>query len=214
MVKIKTCFNSLLYYLSSLWLFGALFKAGKKTFSSAFYEFTYALVWSIFPFVLGTLTLYVISVDPDKQLMQFAVQTYSNGELLIFTISMLTPILYLVLHDPDQGDSFPHKLPISTLVALIAVTCAALFALLKAEAIKDTQFVLNLSIALTLIALSIRYLSLVYHRLRMPETKERDLRSNQVNFVNKFSHHVGSPTQQAQPAEDFTSAFARHIEDK
>lgn len=212
MEKIRSWLNQLTYWLSSLWLIGSLFKAGRRTYADALYEFAYALVWSIFPFVLGALTLYATSDDLNKDFIAFMVSTFRNGELLIYTISMLTPILYLVLHDPAQADKFPHKLPISTLVTVIAVTSSALFALMKAHAIKDSDFVLQLSIILTLLALLIRYLSLVYHRLRMPDTKESDLRAGEISFVRQYSQHVGSPLPQAQPAGDFTAAFARHLE--
>lgn len=212
MEKIRSWLNTFRYWLSKLWLFGALFQAGRRAYAGALYEFGYALVWSIFPFILGALTLYVTNNDPDKEFIDLASKTIRNGELLIYTISMLTPILYLVLYDPEQADSFPHKLPLSTLVTVIAVTSSALFALMKAQAIKDSEFVLQLSIILTVVALFTRYLSLVYHRVRMPDTKERDLRADQDMFVQRYSNHVGSPAPQAQPATDFAAAFARHVE--
>lgn len=214
MEKIRSWLNLATYWFSKLWLVGALFKAGRRTYTGALYEFTYALVWSIFPFVLGALTLYVTSDEANKDFLKFTVNTFRNGELLIYTISMLTPILYLVLHDPEQAESFPHKLPLSTLVTLIAVTSAALFALMKAHAIKDPDFVLQFSIVLTVLALLMRYLALVYHRLRMPDTSERDLRANQDTFIQQYSQHVGAPAPQAQPASDFAAEFARHVEDQ
>jgi hypothetical protein len=214
MEKIRSWLNVTTYWLSKLWLVGSLFQAGRKTYAGALYEFTYALVWSIFPFILGALTLYVTSDEPDKHFINLTVDTFRNGELLIYTISMLTPILYLVLHDPEQAEPFPHKLPISTLVTVIAVTCSALFALMKAHAIKDSDFVLSFSITLTALALLIRYLSLVYHRLRMPDVRERELRADQDRFLQRYSRHVGSPAPQVQPATDFAAAFARHVEEK
>ena len=215
MEKIRSWFNNILYWLSQLWLIGAIFKAGRKTFVGALCEFAYALVWSIFPFVLGVLTLYVTSGDPGRDYLLLAKSTVSNGELLIYTISMLTPILYLVLHDPEQAASFPHKLPISTLVTIVAVTCSALFALMKAHAVKDPDYVLNLSIILTCLALVIRYLALVYHRLRMPDTNEQDLRGSQDEFLKRYKQHVGAPTdpEPAAQASDFAAAFGRRVED-
>jgi len=213
MGSIRSWFNEVRYWLSHLWLIGSLFNAGRKTYASALYEFAYALVWSVFPFVLGILTLYVVSDDPSRDFLGLAKITVSNGELLIYTISMLTPILYLVLHDPEQeATPFPHKLPISTLVTVIAVTCSALFALMKAHAVKDSDFVLYLSIALTTLALVIRYLALVYHRMRMPETSERELRANQDNFLSQFRQHIGAPAEPALQAGDFAAAFGRHVE--
>ncbi|MBU1225019.1 MAG: hypothetical protein KKA22_11210 [Gammaproteobacteria bacterium] len=203
-------------FLSHTWLVGSLFRAGRKTHAGALYEFSYLLVWSILPFGLGALTLYVINDSTIKDPLDLTLSTFRNGELLVFTISMLAPILYLVLHDPEQADAFPHKLPISTTVALIIVTCAALFALIKANAVKDGDFVFLLSIVLTLTALVFRYLALVYHRLRLPEPNEQDLRATQVGFLEEYRAHVGEPelVTHSQPAADFAAAFENHLGDK
>ncbi|PKO84803.1 MAG: hypothetical protein CVU17_01070 [Betaproteobacteria bacterium HGW-Betaproteobacteria-11] len=127
---------------------------------------------------------------------------------------MLAPVLYLVLHDPEKAESFPHKLPISTMVTLVVVTCAALFALMKANAIKDIEFVFQFSVVLTLLALTFRYLAIVYHRSRMPPVSEGDLRANQDDFVQQYRKHVGAPEVQAQAeqAADFAKGFGKHLE--
>lgn len=206
--KIK---NNITNTLKHLWLIGSLFQAGRKTCLGALYEFTYLFLWSILPFALGALTLYVISDAENKSLLEFGKSTFRNGELLVFTISMLAPILYLTLYDPDKAGPFPHKLPISTAVALIVVTCAALFALLKAHAVKDTEFVFKLSIFLTLLALGFRYLALIYHRLRMPDLNEIGLRSAQNAFVADFDRH--HPASESQSTNDFMTKFKDHLGD-
>ena len=194
-------------YLSRMWLFGTLFQAGRKTHIVAFYEFMYLFLWSVLPFALGALVLYVTSGATDKNFYQLGLDTFRNGELLVFTISMLAPILYLTLHEPEQAETFPHKLPISTVVALIVVTCASLFALLKASAVKDLPFVFELSVTLTVIALVFRYLAIVYHKVRMPQITERDLRAPQQNFVEDYRRHVEEDTGK----DSFTKKVDDHL---
>lgn len=177
-------------YLSRIWLIGTLFRAGGPTLAGAFYEFLYLLLWSVLPFVLGALVLYVASEAPDKSFFKLSLDTFRNGELLVFTISMLAPILYLTLHDPEQASPFPHKLPISTVVALIIVTCASLFAVLKASAVKDLPFVFGFSVILTVIALFFRFLAIVYHKIRMPQITEMELRAPEKTFVEDYRRHV------------------------
>lgn len=210
MLAMNICYAKTLDFLSHMWLIGSMFKAGRKTYSGALYEFTYLILWSVLPFALGALTLYVASADNEKSFYEFWLSTFRNGELLVFTISMLAPILYMTLYDPDKAGPFPHKLPISTVVALIIVTCAALFALLKANAVNDVSFVFGLSVILTLLALFFRFLALVYHRLRMPQVNETELRSSQDSFVNQYRSHIEG--SEAQVAQDFTSSFERHLE--
>lgn len=196
--------------LQGLWLIGALFRAGKTTYAGALGEFTYLFLWSVLPFFLGALTLYAGSDSADKSLYVFALSTFRNGELLVFTISMLAPILYMTLHDPEQAAPFPHKLPVSTAVIAIVVTSAALFALMKAHAVKDTGFVFSLSVWLTFGALLFRYLAIVYHRLRLPQLTERDLRSDQNGFVQDYKDHLQQ--EHSHGAGDFTQGFAKHLE--
>lgn len=195
---------------SRVWLFGTLFRAGRAAYAGAFYEFMYLFVWSILPFALGTLVLYVVSNDPNKNFSELGARTFQHGELLIFTISMLAPILYLTLHDPEQADPFPHKLPISTMVALIIVTCASLFSLLKASSVKDVSFVSDLSMVLTIVALLFRYLAIVYHRIRLPQLTESDLRKPQDTFVEDFRRHV----EKNESKGNFTDSFENHLKEQ
>lgn len=196
--------------ISKTWIVGRLFKTSSATITGAFYEFVYLFVWSILPFALGALVMYVTSEDPNKSFFLLSKNTFRNGELLVFTISMLAPILYLTLHDPESADPFPHKLPISTIVALIIVTSAALFALLKASAVKDVPFVFETSVVLTLVALVFRFLAIVYHKVRLPTVNEETLRANQNSFVDNFRTHIEK--EQKTEKHNFTQSLAAHLQ--
>lgn len=178
------------YDLSRTWFFGAYRRAGGKDLLGAMYEFIYLILWSVLPFALGGLVLYVTSDIPDKSYWSSVQSTFRNGELLVFTISLIAPTLYLALHDPDGAEAFPHKLPLSTVGALIIVFCAALFSLQKAGTVKDAAFVFGTSAVLTIFAFLLRYTAMVYHRLRLPAPTERDLRADQEEFLSNFQQHV------------------------
>lgn len=199
--------ESVIDHLSRIWLIGKLFRTSLSIHAGAFNEFMYLLLWSVLPFALGALVLYVTSEAGNKSFYDFGLDTFRNGELLVFTISMLAPILFLTLHDPEQAEAFPHKLPISTMVALIIVTCASLFALLKASAVKDVSFVFKLSVILTIVALAFRYLAIVYHKVRMPTLTEKELRAPQQNFVEDFRRHVEGEIHE----DNFTNSFENHL---
>ncbi|MBC5767227.1 hypothetical protein [Ramlibacter albus] len=197
-------------HMSRTWLIGGLFRCNLTTFLSALYEFSYLVAWSVLPFILGALVLYVIKeASGSKDFFVLAEDTFRNGELLVFTISMLAPILYLTLHDPEQAEPFPHKLLISTTVSLIIVTCAALFAVMKAGGIKDVKFVYQFSLFLTLAAFAFRFLAILYHKLRMPSVNERELRAPQDNFVDDFRSMVESELRTDQAS--FVDAFQNNL---
>ena len=177
--------------LANLWVLGSLASVTSKILSSALFEMLYLLAWSTLPFWLGGVIGFATSDEPNKSVWVMTVGTFKNGELLVFTISTLAPTLFLMLHDPDGARTFPHKLPLSTIGVLTIAVCSALFALLKSSAIKDRAFVFALSVFLTVLALLLRYLSMVYHRLRLPELNERKLRASENDFVNAFQRQVG-----------------------
>lgn len=177
--------------LSRMWVLGSLSKVTGKIAESALQEMLYLLAWSTLPFWLGGLIGYATSDLEGKSFILATVSTFRNGELLVFTISTLAPTLFLMLHDPEGADVFPHKLPLSTIGVLTVVICAALFALLKSNTIRDVPFVFVVSIALSMLALLLRYVSMLYHRLRLPEVTEQTLRANETDFVEKFRRHVG-----------------------
>lgn len=145
------------------------------------------------PFWLGGLVHYTVAVNqPNKELWDSIVGTFRNGELLVFVISAVTPTLYLVLHKPDQGKSFPHALPLSTIVLAIIVVSAVMFSLQKSgTTLLDVDFIFQLSLILTISGLVLRYLALVYHRYRMPVPNEKQIRQGQTNFVGEFAAHRG-----------------------
>jgi hypothetical protein len=194
---------------SNLWFFGTLLKVDRPTYAGAFYEFLYLVIWSVLPFGLGALVLYVTTDSETKNFLQFSIATFRNGELLVFSISMLAPILYLTLHDPDGASRFPHRLPISTIVTLVIVMSAALFALLKASAVKDSEFVYQFSVALTCVALTFRFLSLIYHRYRLKSPTELEMRAPEVEFVKDFRHHIEQ--QLGADQQDFVNKFESHL---
>ena len=195
--------------LQKLWIIGALFKARLETIKIALYEFTYMFIWSALPFMLGALVLYVTSDDTHKDYFKFIRDTFDHGELLIATISMLAPTLFVTVYDPEDADKFPHKLPIATITTLIAVISSALFALSKATVIKDDVIVLDLSIVLTCIALICTYLAILYNKVRLPIIGPSDLRQQQVAFVNEFREHVEGGADKS--ANAFADKFAQHI---
>jgi hypothetical protein len=203
-------FPKLRDFLTKLWFIGSVFKAGRNTLAGAFYEFCYIVSWSVLPFALGALTLYVTQID-GTTIFENAISTFENGELLVFTISMLVPVLYMVLFDPDKAGPFPHKLPISTIVTLVIVISASLFALLKAKAVLKPEFVFELSLLLTLLALIIRMLALIYHRLRMPTPNEEDLRAPQQDFVKDYEEHIKT---NASSSQNLIDELEVHLKDE
>lgn len=175
--------------LKKTWLIGALFDTTSKQHAGALYEFLHLFFWSTMPFWLGGIVLYATRAQPAASPWFLVAQTFQNGELLVFAISALSPVLYLALHEPDGARLFPHRLPISTIVFGVVIVCAVLFSLQRAGVTLNASWVYDFSLFLTVLALAVRYLAIVYHRYRSPSVTESDLRAPQDNFLEAFTQH-------------------------
>lgn len=174
-------------------LVGALLECSWKNHYGALVEFMYAFVWATMPFWLGGLIQYAVSGDPEATILKSITSTFKNGELLVFVISAVAPTLYFALNKFEGAKALPHALSFSTLVMVVIVLCAVMFALLKVQPSSlNREFVFLLSVILTIAGLFLRYLSLVYHRQRMPMLTELEIRQPQFDFVNAFNERHAS----------------------
>ncbi len=189
-------------WLSSLWLIGTLFKCNLTNFLGALYEFFHGIVFATMPFWLGGLVLLVLAPEPTKEAIgsdpiKFWIKTYwasvvsmfSRGELLLFAISLLSPTLWLATYEPKGADKLPHRRPISTLAVIIIVVGAVMFALMrKADGI-NVPAVFWISVAITVVALVLRYLVFVYHGYRMPDVSELQLIKPTEDWMKSVDRH-------------------------
>ena len=126
--------------LSRTWLFGTLFRCQRETYFGAFYEFLHGLIFATMPFWLGALALTVLILPPTptpinwdtwggwlSRYLENAVATFSHGELLVFTISLLSPTLWLTTHEPKGAEKLPHRRPLSTIAIVVIIIGAVLF---------------------------------------------------------------------------------------
>lgn len=212
--KTRRMRNSALEKLRKMWLIGTLFKCQRETLFSAFYEFLHGLIFATMPFWLGALVLTVLIHPPmpiptnwnnfDEWLSRYwfsAKATFSHGELLVFSISLLSPTLWLTTHEPKGADKLPHRRPVSTIAVVVIIVGAVLFSLLKSGVTVNPNAIFFVSILLTCTALVLRYMVFVYHGFRLPPVDERVL----IKPTDDFIHDVNVHRQAnfSGPEEDF-----------
>ncbi len=190
-------------WLSSLWLFGTLFKCNASGFLNALYEFVHGLVFATMPFWLGGLVLLVLAPPPSADEISglssisfwvtlywaSVVSMFSRGELLLFAISLLSPTLWLATYEPKGANPLPHRRPISTLAVLIIVVGAVLFGLMRKSETVNVDAVFWISVGLAGAAVFLRYLVFVYHGYRLPDVSERDLTKPTDDWMKHVSRH-------------------------
>lgn len=188
--------------LVNTWLIGTLFRCKSENFLGSLYELLHGLIFATMPFWLGGLVLAVLAEPPTTQELQGSlfslwvgkywdstVSTFSKGELFVFAISLLSPTLWLITHEPNGAKVLPHRRPISTLAVVVIIIGAVLFALLKRGDTVNVHAVFWISVTLTFAALLLRYLVLVYHGYRLPDISEIQLRQPTNDWMKTVETH-------------------------
>ncbi|KVN38329.1 hypothetical protein WT11_05270 [Burkholderia stagnalis] len=197
-------------------IFGHIFKCKWKDVWDSFVEYSNSLLWSTMPFWLGALVLFYQQQNGDKSFVDTLTGTFRNGELLVFTIGAVTPITYLTLFE-DPKAAFPHRLSLGTLAMFLIVICASLFALQKGKVTTKTDLIYYTSLIFAAVAITLRYISILYNKTKYPVTTENDLVRPAQVFFEEFEMATDETvsTQQsgpgaAQPTEqdEFSKRFS------
>ena len=171
--------------LSKTPLFGHMVKCTYDQYWDAFVEYSNSLMWSTMPFWLGAIILFFQQGNGDQTFLETLTGTFRNGELLVFTIATLTPIIFMTLFEYPK-DRYPHRLALGTLASLLIVCCAALFSLQKGHVPTKAGYVYYASLGFTAFAVFIRYVAIVYNKAKLPHTTEKDLVEPTTAFVDDF----------------------------
>lgn len=167
-------------------------------------EYLHTLVWSTMPFWLGAGLLYVQKSSAGHDLLDVFTGTFRNGELLVYTISTLTPITYFTLFE-HREKRFPHRLGIGTIAIILIISCATLFSLQKAKVDTKPDMIYEWSLYFAAFAIMLRYIAIIYNRTKVPLTNELDLTQPLTDFVDELD--VVLDESAAANASDFDQAF-------
>jgi hypothetical protein len=172
-------------------------------------EYLHTLVWSTMPFWLGAGLLYVQKSSVGQDVWTIFTGTFRNGELLVYTISTLTPITYFTLFE-DREKRFPHRLGIGTIAIILIISCAALFSLQKAKVDTKPEMIYEWSLYFAAFAIMLRYIAVIYNRTKVPVTTELDLTQPVTDFVNELD--VVLDQNAATNASDFDQGFGAALD--
>ncbi|HDR9133837.1 TPA: hypothetical protein QDA91_004992 [Burkholderia vietnamiensis] len=196
-------------------IFGHFFKCRWKDVWDSSVEYSNSLLWSTMPFWLGALVLFYQRQNVDTTFVDTLTGTFKNGELLVFTIGAVTPIIYLTLFE-DPKAAFPHRLSLGTLAMFLIVICASLFALQKGKVAIKTDLIYWSSLIFALIAITLRYISILYNKTKYPVTTENDLVRPAQVFFEEFematdetvSDPKANTAAQSIQQDDFNKRFS------
>jgi hypothetical protein len=145
------------------------------------------------PFWLGALVLFVFAKDGNhdwSQFRGFLEGTFNRGELLILSTSLLAPAFSVALIEPKDGGAkpFPGKLWHATVVAILMIVCAALFAAQRANPDINLELLYKFSQYATYSSLFLFYLGALYNHNRGPNGPQQ-FRQDEREFAQQFIRH-------------------------
>lgn len=162
-------------------------------------EFMQSVAFATMTFWLTAVILMVFRVFERDTFSEALARTVQEGQLLIFAVAFMGPILIIAAEDPKYAREFPGRSWHFLALILLAATAAALYALqlgLKIGQIGDvlnSDLLLDMSVWISAFALLLRYLSIVYRK--QSADPERVLKGPEQNFMKAFVGRHGDHAQ-------------------
>jgi hypothetical protein len=180
----------------SLPLLGPLAYCTAKNHLDSLKEFAVTVLFATATFWVTAVFLRAFVANRGASYLDLLQQTVDSGQLFIFAVGMLGPILIAAADDPANNKKFPGRLSHFSLLFLLGALASGFYALqLSAKSGVglglDTSFLFSTSVAIALAVLILRYLTMVY-------------RKSTVNFDPE--------TQMKDPVSDFAKRFAERHE--
>jgi hypothetical protein len=180
--------------LPSIPIIGPLTKCAPRHHLKALREFSVILCFSTATFWLTALFLRGFVRNKDADLFQLLNQTVSTGQLFIFSVGFLGPILLAAGDDRSRKRVFPGRISHFLVLFLLGTAAAGFYALRLTGAvfapmeIIDEAYLFATSVWIAIFSVTLRYLTMVYK-----------------NLVEDFDPE----TEMKAPTEDFAEAFAK-----
>lgn len=173
-------------------LLGGLVNCSFKDHCKAMKEFAITAIFATTGFWASVVILRSLKGNSELDIWVLFLQTIENGELFIFSISFLGPILMIALADRNGKREFPgrdwHVLALIGLGFLSALLFSAVKirkSNLNLPEFLEMDFIINASMWLSAAALFLRYLTIVYHK----SIVSADMAAQDVEFAKSWEAH-------------------------
>lgn len=197
---LRTRTDAALAKFRSVWLWvpllGPLANCTVADHRSAFKEFVVLLSFATATFWLTAIFLKALIANKAVSLSFLFLSTMQSGELFIFAVAFLGPILITAAEDPSNARQFPGRTWHFLALIFVALLAAGFYALLRIAEMQgmqdvfDREFLFEASICVALTAITLRYLAIVYRKTTF--NPERELKRPEEAFADQFKDkHAG-----------------------
>lgn len=167
-------------------LFGGLVDCGLSDHWEAAQQLFVVLVFSTIPIWLGSFLVWITGEASGLPGLGEALRgSVENGELFIFSTTLLAPIFWIALIDPPGARIFPSKVSHMLFIGVVNLVAAGVFGIQKSGRPLNTNAALTISFWLFLFSLLLLYLGTVYHNSRLPDAA-KEFKDNENDFIDRF----------------------------
>lgn len=181
---------------SEIPIIGYLALCGVKEHKAAFKDFSVTVLFSTATFWLSALVLRGLTANSSQTYFDMLRSTVQSGELFIFSLGFMGPILLIAAEDPKNARPFPGRLGHIVCLFALALIAVAFFALMKVSNSKNLvlplnkEFLFSTSVCVALISALLRYLAMVYRKQTIDP--EHEIKDRERAFSDKFREHAQS----------------------
>lgn len=184
-------------WLSRIPLIGPIFLCSLKDHGAALKDFSITVVFSSITFWLSALVLSVLEKNHGVAYTELLRSTVQGGELFIFSLGILGPILIVVMDEGRKTKSFPSGTWLMFFLFVAAAICGGLFAIMKTTTAAevrgmgiDKTFAVTISFWAAGGACLLRYLTIAYSK-SLAKFNAEDLQADEQDFKNAFASRHG-----------------------
>jgi hypothetical protein len=185
---------------------GPLTNCTVKNHLDSLKEFSITILFGTATFWVTAIFLKAFLANSAKTNGQILHSTVGTGQLFIFAVGMLGPILLASAEDPDTSKQFPGRTYHFALILLLGVLASGLYAFVlasrepQAAGLFDSNFLYRASVCIALVVVVMRYLTTVYRKSTATFNAEEGLKEPVNDFAAAFNaRHPAEDTMEALP---------------
>lgn len=199
-VKTKRKLADLTKWLKTKWsavpVLGHLVYCSRKNHADTLKEFAVTVVFGTATFWVTALFLLPFTENRNVGYPTLVLSTMNAGQLFIFAVGMLGPILFIALDEPPNAKKFPGRTSHVVFLSLIALIAAGFYAIQlfaknqkpDSQAMVDTDFLFCASAIIALLVLLVRYLTTVYRKSTLSFDPETQMKDPVTDFASEFAN--------------------------
>jgi hypothetical protein len=181
-------------------ILGHLAHCTKKNHWDALKEFSINFVFGTATFWLTALLLSAFASNKGLNYFGILFLTMSAGQLFIFSVGMLGPILLTASDDPSDEAKFPGRPSHFTVLIIIGALASGFYAMSLAskngsKEIFDNDFLFHASLVIGIVATVMRYLTTVYRKSTLKFDLEDKFKKPVSDFADQFARRHGGETE-------------------